>query len=233
MVPYFLSLSTNLPIPALYFITGELPVESKVHRDVFSFFYNLLKNKVTRVFQIVKHLMETSPPNSRTWSVHIKHLSKMYGLQSPLDLIIQDIPKKHSFKKDVITSIRSNHEAELRSKAETNGKMKYLNVSTIGLDGRPHLIHNVKTTTEVRKLRPILKMLTCDYYTYETNASFSGGSPHCRLCSTKDDKHNNNDNDNEDYTEDIEHIVAKCDAMSDIRQKCLKLLSQINQIVRL
>jgi hypothetical protein len=40
----FLHLSDKAPVPALYFLTGELPVEARIHRDVFSLFYNIWVN---------------------------------------------------------------------------------------------------------------------------------------------------------------------------------------------
>jgi hypothetical protein len=38
---YILKLSITAPIPAIHFLTGELPVEGKIHRDVFSLFYGI------------------------------------------------------------------------------------------------------------------------------------------------------------------------------------------------
>ena len=97
------------------------------------------------------------------------------------------------------------------------------------LNGHPHpIMNNVKTTLEVKKLRPILKMLTCDYYTYELKASFSGGSPNCRLCSNNTQYAENNvDNDEDNYIEDIEHIITKCAAMNDTRLRILNEMSSV------
>ena len=37
----FLHLSDRSPIPALFFLTGELPIVARLHRDIFSLFYNI------------------------------------------------------------------------------------------------------------------------------------------------------------------------------------------------
>ena len=41
----FLHLSDRSPIPSLYFLTGELPIEARIHRDIFSVFYSICQNQ--------------------------------------------------------------------------------------------------------------------------------------------------------------------------------------------
>ena len=50
----FLQLSDSCPIPALFFLTGELPIEAKIHRDIFSTLYNIWLNPQTKLNTIVK-----------------------------------------------------------------------------------------------------------------------------------------------------------------------------------
>jgi hypothetical protein len=75
-----LKLSKCSSIPALHFLTGELPIEGKIHRDVFSLFFSTWSNPDTKIHEIVKYLLKESTENSRTWSIFIKQLSVMYGL---------------------------------------------------------------------------------------------------------------------------------------------------------
>ena len=87
--------------------------------------------------------------------------------------------------------------------------MKFLHVDLTGLRGKHHpAIANIKTTAEVAKLRPHLKMLCGNLLTYGQKFQQSGrGSPHCRLCDC-------------DF-ESISHIVASCPSFDDIREKIL------------
>ena len=82
----FLHLSDRSPIPALHFLLGEITLEAKLHRDVFSLFYSLWSNPHTKVYRLVRHLLATSKDNSRTWSAHVRHLTKLNGLTDPLTL---------------------------------------------------------------------------------------------------------------------------------------------------
>ena len=105
-------------------------MEAKIHRDVFSLFYSVLANPGSKIHQVVKYLLTESSDNSRTWSMYVRHLSQMYGIADPLDMLNKVIPSKFSYKNEIKTKITAFHEKELRSKATSNSKMTYFNVST-------------------------------------------------------------------------------------------------------
>ena len=73
----FLKLSERSPIPALYFLTGELPIIAKVHMDVFSLFYNIWINPQTEIFKLVQYLLKYSNEKSHTWCRYIRKLACM------------------------------------------------------------------------------------------------------------------------------------------------------------
>ena len=200
----FLHLSDRSPIPSLHFLLGEIPLEAKLHRDVFSLFYSLWINPHTKVHRLVRHLLSTSKDNSRTWSIHVRHLAEMYGLPDPLTLLEQTPPTKDSWKGDVATAITSYHEKKLREAAADNSKMEWLNVSMTGLSGKCHpIMADVATAREVQKLRPALKMLAGDYLTYEVKSRQVSGSSHCRLC--------------QDPVESLTHVLTECPSTSEPR----------------
>ena len=116
-----LKLSRSSNIPAIHFLTGELPIEGKIHRDVFSLFFSIWNNPNTKIYQIVKCLLEMSTENSRTWSIFLRTLSNsIHGLGDPLKCLSRDPPKKSEYKEKVLTKITAFHEKELRQQAESN-----------------------------------------------------------------------------------------------------------------
>ena len=90
-----------------------------------------------------------------------------------------------------------------------------MNVSYDGLRGRHHpSLANIKTAIDVKKLRPHLKLLTCDYFTLQSKYDHSKkGSPLCKAC----DKEN----------ETIPHIVATCEAYEEFRKRLLDQISEV------
>ena len=216
----FLHLSDSAPIPSLFFLSGELPVEAKIHRDVFSLFHIIWSNPQTKIFQIVKYLLEHSPENSHTWSRHIRNLAIMYNVEDPLSCIQKSAPLKKDYNEYMLTSITVYHEKKLRKAASTNSKMTYLNVNLKGLNGRHHpALQGVSTTQGVSKMRAHIKMLCSDLYTYQMRAEYQGGSPHCRLCQQPSV---NNEN-----VENLEHIITECSAYSEVRDRLLKEMENL------
>ena len=186
-------------------------MEAKIHRDLFSLFYSVLYNPDSKIYQIVKYLLENSPENSRTWAVHLRYLSFKYGLLDPLECLKVDPPPKSHFKEHVQTKICAYYENKLRTNADNNSLMEYLNVSLTGLRGRHHpALSGIITTQEVQKSRIHLKMLAGNYFTYEIKSIQSGGSPHCRCCVSSTPANEN-----------LIHILTICDAYSDIRDRIM------------
>ena len=176
-----------------------------------------MSNPQTTVYKIVRYLLEEAPDNSRTWSIHLRKLTKLYSLPDPLDMMDLNMTKEQ-FKEMVTTKITCFHEKEMRERANKNSKMKFLNVSTTGLSGRSHpIISDIITTADVKALRPVLKCLTSDYYTYSARSTTTGSSGHCRLCPTQMSA----SGDTIGPTEDIVHVVAGCSGTNTIREKLL------------
>ena len=204
-----LNLRKSSNIPALYFLLGELPLEGQYHKDIFSLFYNIWTNPDTKIYHIVKHLLETVPENSRTWSAHLRLLARKYCLEDPLETLKSDPLSKSLFKEKVCTKITVFFEKNLREMAANNSRMQYLNVSLSSLRGSPHpALSNIHTSHEVKKSRPHIKMLSGDYLTYEIKSNQSGGSSHCRSCSSGS-------------TENTFHILTQCEAYKEIRDRIL------------
>ena len=197
----FLHLSQSAPTPAIHFLFGELPIEGKIHRDMFSLFFSVWCNPDTKIFKLVKYLLETSSLNSNTWAINLQHICKMYDLEHPLTSLNKHPPSKSLYKETIATKISVFHEKELKMAAKNNSKMKFFNVSLLSLRGRNHpSLSNIVTTIDVKKLRLHIKFLVGDYLTNKKPTDAK-----CKLCELSD--------------ETIEHIVASCQAYTEIRER--------------
>ena len=206
----FLSLSKTAATPAIHFILGELPMEGKIHRDVFSLFYSVWNSPDSKIYHIVKYLLKMAPEISHTWCAHIRTLSMKYKMWDPLVCLFRDPPSKSEYREYVLTKITAYYEQELRVMARSNSCMQYLHVEMTGLRGKHHpAITNITSPKEVQKMRPHMKMLCGNLLTYQTKFNQSGvGSPHCRLCGSK--------------FENLSHIIGSCQEFKEIRTKLLK-----------
>ena len=109
-----LKLSISAPTPAIHFLTGELPIEGKIHMDIFSLFFSVWRNPDSKIYEIVKYIVKNSSENSRTWIIHLKYLCEKYGLEDPFSCLIKDPPSKSSYKEMVATKIAAYHENMLQ-----------------------------------------------------------------------------------------------------------------------
>ena len=203
----FLKLSQASPVPSLYFLLGELPLECKLHLDLLSLFYNIWINPASKVFQITRYILMICDLNSTTWANHIRLICMQYSLTDPLALLQQSPPTKAAWRQLTWTKITVYAERKWRQLAASNSKMEYLNVELLGLSGRPHpVLSTVITTRDVVRLRIHMKFLTGDYLSYYRLANDrKSGDPHCRLCDSS--------------CEDIRHILTECGGTSDIRER--------------
>ena len=205
----FLRLSPSSPVPSLYFLLGEPPLECRLHMHVFSLFYSVWSNPHSRIFKVLQYILKMSSLQSTTWANHVRLLCIKYDIADPLALLQQQPPTKSAWKEYTWTKIIVLTENSLRAKATNNSKMEYLNVQLAGLSGRPHpALTSVTTTRDIPKLRLHLKFLTGDYPSYHRLARDRGtNDSYCRLCTSP--------------CEDTKHILTECRATSDLREKLL------------
>ena len=148
----FLKLSQSSPIPSLYFLLGELPIEGVLHLRTLGLFYNLWSNPQLTVHNTVKYILKMCQTNSTTWSNHLRLICQQYQLPCPLQLLQSPAWSKEQWTSYVKTKITIWHENNLRSASRTNSKMLYLNTDLLGLSGRPHpALLNISCTQDVKK----------------------------------------------------------------------------------
>ena len=212
----FLKLSNTSPVPSLYFLLGELPVEGLLHIRTLTIFHNIWSNPQTTVFDLVKYILTMCNKNSTTWSNHLQLLCLKYSLPSPLSLLLSGQAwSKESWHCLVKTKVTIWHETELRRQSATNSKMNYLNVAVTGLTGAPHpALRNICTTQDAKKLRVHMKFLTGDFLTNERlSIDQPNTSPACSLCDAP--------------VESIGHVTVACKATNEVRSRLFPELMNV------
>ena len=84
-----MKLSPTSPVPAMFFLLGELPIEATLHITLLGLFFTILINPQTKVFKIVAYIMKMADQKSTTWSHHVRLLCLKYNLPDPLMLLGQ------------------------------------------------------------------------------------------------------------------------------------------------
>ena len=102
-----LKLSPVSPVPPLYFLLGEIPIEAALHLDILTLFWCIWANPQTKIHDIVKYLLMMADSTSLTWSAHLKILFLWYNLPDPLVLMNSAPWPKERFKTLIKTSVIS------------------------------------------------------------------------------------------------------------------------------
>ena len=210
----FLKLSKSSPVPALYFLLGELPIEARLHIDLLTIFHNILFNPETKLHQIVKYILMMSDDKSTTWSNHVRLLCTQYQLPDPLKLLQCSPISSAAWKTLIVTKITAYHERHLREEAASNSNLQFLNVQLIGLSGRSHpILHHISETREAYKLRAHLQLISGDFPSYELIGKQRSSDPGCHLCPSP--------------LESTQHILSECLATADVRRRLLPELQNL------
>ena len=210
----FLKLSSTSPVPALYFLLGEMPMQAHADLDVLGLFHTIWSNPDTTIHEVIKYILKMSDDSSVTWAVHVRILCQQYDLPDPLRLLQQeDAWPKSKWRNWCTTRVRAYHEKYWKEKSLTNSKMLFLHVQLLGLNGRHHpALFGLQTTRQVEKMRPHLKMLSGDYLTYSRIAlDRKAGDPSCRICRTSPSQLV--------PPETIEHLLTECKGTAEVRER--------------
>ena len=210
----FFKLSQASPIPSLYFLLGELPVEGVLHLRTLGLFYNLWSNPQLSVHETVLYILKMCKSSSTTWSNHLRLICQQYGIPCPLQLLQSPPWPKEYWSSFVKFKVTTWHEANLRSMSKHNSKMFFLNIDLHGLTGRPHpALLNIFCKQDVKKLRVHLKFLTCDV---SNSCMLSDSNNRCLLCLAECS---------------VEHVLVSCPANISIRERLLpSLLNRVSDV---
>ena len=216
-----LKLGPVSPIPPLYFLLGELPIEASLHLDVLALFWSIWANPQTKVHDIVKYLLMMADSSSLTWTAHLRILFQLYNLPDPLTLLNSQLWSKERWKVLTRTTITSYHEHLWREKAANNSKMHFLNVQATGLSGRPHpVLSGLLASREVTRSRVHIKMLAGDYPCSTYLGTDRNQDASCQLCQSLLPEHPS-------PAEDMVHLLARCRATADTRTRIIPDLLNI------
>ena len=120
--------------PALYLLTGELPLIAQMHIRILTFFHRLImRNNIEK--EIIIRQLAMKCMNDRSWVIVVRKLLYQYNLSSAFD-ILENPPSKESWKAKVQYEVKKYRYwlEKLKEEAKTYKTLKYLNVNACSFD---------------------------------------------------------------------------------------------------
>ena len=99
MIKQLLSISSNTPDPAIYILTGLLPIEAQIHIRALTLFVNVCRQDEACIEkQLAKRQLRVQSMNSNSWFIEIQAIMYKYNLGDALYWIENPMKKEQAMK---------------------------------------------------------------------------------------------------------------------------------------
>lgn len=216
-----LSLPINAPDPALYIITGILPVEAQVDLKCLTLFNNICRQDQESLEKaIAVRQLQEKDQNSSSWFIEIKRTLMKYGLKHPLELL-QYPPSKIDWKRTIKECVFKYWKTRLLDDCTMYKNLKYLNYSSFTPNTSHGMTHVDKSSDPSREAIFIaikIKIVTGSYILQIDRAKFNTiENTQCKLCHQE--------------PEDLIHFILKCKTLDSIRTPYLEEMNKSIQVI--
>ena len=207
---HLLSLPVTTADPAIYVLSGTIPIEAMIHQRVLTFYGNISRLPDTSVEKrLAERQLSIKSLDSHSWFVGVKKLCIMYGLPDCSE-ILEKPQSKHSWKATVEKVINRYWCDRLQTVIPLYPSLQRLVFDTTKFSTRHPLIESTGNLREVPRIAVHLKITTGTYILQTTRATFNQNAvdPTCLLCNAS--------------TETLSHFLLDCTTLENIRQPILR-----------
>ena len=197
-----LGLPERTAIPALYILSGQLPITYLLDIRLLNFCLSLISSNPTD--EIIIRQYVTKKNSSKSLVNIIKNRLYTYNLPTLFDLYINP-PTKKAWKRMVKDAVVNLARRNIKEAAENKSSLRYLSKNFI--QGQVHpLLDSVYNTRQVTRAN-IKTRIVCGVYPFNgaKHKMKKISSPICSLCNTG--------------VEDLDHFMLHCSPLNPIRRK--------------
>ena len=204
------------PRCVIYFLAGTLPGSALLHLRQLSLFGMISRKTDGILYRHARNVFTSVTVAKVSWFHQIRELSLMYGLPHPIDMLENPLDKA-VFKKYVKSKVINYWEIVLREEASALKSLNYFQSHYMSLS-RPHVLWSTAGHSSRKVSMAWIQALMLSGR-YRSNAlkrhwskSNDGACTLTSLC------HN--------VLEDIQHILAFCPALHEVRLNLLKFTQE-------
>ncbi|MES9880811.1 MAG: reverse transcriptase family protein [Sedimenticola sp.] len=212
---HILSLPTTVADPAVYILSGTIPVEAQIHKRALTLLGNICRLPDSAVErQLAERQYHVKNHKSQSWFTDIRYLLVKYELPTLRELL-DNSPSKANWKTKVNNSVNDYWTSRIKANASLYSSLKYLNANNFK-SGKPHsLIRNVRNASEISRVNTKVKIATGTYILQENRASFNQNaiSKTCQLCKLND--------------ETPKHFILECKSLEAVRKPILDKITEL------
>lgn len=212
-----LSLPNTTADPAIYVLSGTIPIEGVVHKRALTLFGGICRlpeNSIEK--QLARRQLSVKGYKSHSWYICIREILLKYKLPQPWDLL-ESPPTKFAWKRQVRKQVDDYWIENIRSRAALYPSLGYLQTDSFVPGVRHPMIREANGVKDVSHIHTKTKIVTGTYVLQSNRSSFNQNqiSPLCLLC--KEDN------------ETVEHFLLQCTALDPVRLPILEDIVQTLQ----
>ncbi|MEW8547264.1 MAG: hypothetical protein AB2693_27460, partial [Candidatus Thiodiazotropha sp.] len=208
-IKQILSLPQTVADPAVYILSGAIPVEAVIHKRALTFYGSICRlDESTIEKTLARRQLCVKSYAGNSWFVEIRRLCVKYGLADPYSFL-DCPPSKYQWKRMVREAVNTYWASTLKERAALYQALDFLHVDNFWPGKKHPIIMNVGNVTDIPRIHTKLKMVTGTYVLQSNRASFNQNQVDatCQLCHQAD--------------ETISHFLLDCSSLETTRQPIL------------
>ena len=210
-----LSLPNSCAKPALYILSGQLPIAALIHKKALSLWGSIIRNEDSIEYKLAERQLMLYKKRTDSWFLKVSQLMTIYDLPTALETL-QDPPGKNEWARAVKRSTNLYWTQLIQGQAKLYSTLDFLN-TTIFEPGVCHpLVQSVKPSqADTRRVGTVLRFATNTLMLQSNRHRFNQYqvNPSCPLCSAP--------------LEDRRHVLLECEAYQEERQEVVNRLLSI------
>ncbi|CAC5421449.1 unnamed protein product [Mytilus coruscus] len=125
-IKQFLSLNVNVADPAVYILSGLLPLEAEIDIKIITLFGNITRSERSSIeWQLAERQLQIKTYSSNSWFIELKKICAKYEILDLLQYLENPLPKI-KWKKMITTKIHKYWEDAITSKMKGYSTLRYL-----------------------------------------------------------------------------------------------------------
>ena len=191
--------------PALYLLSGFLPLKALLHIRTLTFFTSTLRRGEQSIeFRLIERQLAMKSGSSSGWVWHVQALLTHYGLPSAFSLLRHQ-PGKVEWKKMVKSTVTRRWECELKGEARKKKTLSLVNLTACDLRAT-HPVWRLGAVDQLTVIKATnkAKLLVQRYPIFSNRTSGNNYGSACPLCSVS--------------AETLHHFLTQCEPLRATRR---------------
>ncbi|CAG2198574.1 unnamed protein product [Mytilus edulis] len=214
MIKQILSLAKNTADPAVYILSGSLPMEAELHLKALSLYGNITRaDRSTIEWRLAERQLHLKTNQSNSWFIQIKKICLKYDILDCQDFLNNPLGKLQ-WKSLITKKIHTYWNDKINKESEKYSSLKYISGEYMAKRIHPILTTNTSNCRDIIKLPIRTRFATGNYILQTNRAKFNQNdvSAVCRVCGKED--------------ETISHFLISCTPLETERMSLLKSLRE-------